>query len=189
MPPDEKVNSPFLARACSITSATVLAGFDGMHDQHVGDREVDRQQDQVLVRIVARALVEAHVVDQQPLRHDAERVAVRRRARELGHGDGAAGSGLVVDHHALAERLAELLAVQAAADVAGGAGRVGHDQADRTGRPLLRMCAASGRASEAARSVRLFIGPPKLATSCASCCRRRVTSGPAPRLPRRFFIS
>ena len=48
-----------------------------MHDQDVGDREVDRQDDQVLERIVARRLVEAEIVDQQALGDDAERVAVR----------------------------------------------------------------------------------------------------------------
>ncbi len=66
-----------------------------------------------------------------PVRADQQRIAVGRRARhELG-ADAAAGAGAVVDHHRLSERLADLIADDAADNVGIAAGRERHDQPDR----------------------------------------------------------
>ena len=67
-------------------------------------------------------------------RRHAERVAVRRRARDLGGADRAAAAGLVVDDQRLAERPVDLLGDDAGDDVGGAAGRERNDQPHRLGR-------------------------------------------------------
>ncbi|MCY1230109.1 hypothetical protein D9M68_754860 [compost metagenome] len=67
-------------------------------------------------------------------RGDAQRVAVRRGLGQEGGADAAAGAAAVVDHHGLAELLAELVGNDARHDIGGAAGGEGHDQRDRLGR-------------------------------------------------------
>jgi len=62
---------------------------------------------------------------------DADRVAVGRRAGELGHGDGAGGAGDVLDDELLAKLLAHALADDAGQQVGRTACREGHDHGDR----------------------------------------------------------
>ena len=64
---------------------------------------------------------------------DHQRIAVGQRfGRDLG-AEAAAGTGTVVDHHALVPRLDQLLADDAGDDVGGAARRVRRDHADRLG--------------------------------------------------------
>ncbi len=62
---------------------------------------------------------------------DAQGVAVRRAAGDEGAADRAAGAAAVLDHHRLADLLAQRFGEDAADHVRGAAGREGHDQADR----------------------------------------------------------
>ena len=104
--------------------------------------------DQVLVRIVGRRRHQRGDGD-EVAGGDEDRVAVRRR---LGHGvdaERAAGAGAVLDHHGLAERLGELLADEARADIGDAAGRERHDDADGAAGPGLGR---RGRGEQRARA-------------------------------------
>jgi hypothetical protein len=61
---------------------------------------------------------------------EQQRVAVGRRVHHLLRGDVAAGAGLVLDDHRLADRGLHLLGDQAGHDVGGAAGREGDDDAN-----------------------------------------------------------
>jgi hypothetical protein len=122
----------------------LLAGFDHLHE--VGKHRVrragghrqgkrhdagERNGDQVLVGIVALIGEQALIDGDFGGLPDEERVAVRRRRRDVARTDGAAGARAVLHDDRLVERLAELLGDDARNDVAGAARRLGHDQMDR----------------------------------------------------------
>jgi hypothetical protein len=62
---------------------------------------------------------------------EQERVAVRRRLRDLIHADAAAGTAAVIDHDRLAEALAERIGNQPRDRIDGATRRERHDQPDR----------------------------------------------------------
>ena len=98
-----------------------------MHHEHVGRPAEIGDVGEVLDRIEARVLV--HRRRQHMRRHagNLQRVAIGRRARDLGGADQAAAAGAVLDEELLPERLAELLGEHAAEQIVGAAGRIGHD--------------------------------------------------------------
>ena len=118
----------------------------GPDEGHV-DR--DRNAGEVRVDVVGGAVGErgGHRGDREGDVVDQERVAVGRRARHLGGGDGAAGAGAVLHQHRLAHRLAHALPDQARDDVGGAAGRERHQDAHR----LRGKACADGDAPAAAR--------------------------------------
>jgi hypothetical protein len=85
-----------------------------------GHRERDRSE--VAHRVVAQVLEQRRVDREHADRADQEGVAVGvGLGDELG-GDGAVGTGLVLDHRGLAEEFLELRADGASDDVGGAAG-------------------------------------------------------------------
>ena len=70
---------------------------------------------------------------------DQEGVAVGRLLEGIGRAERAAGAGLVLDQHALAELAVELGGERAGEGVGAAAGREGHDEHDRLLRPGLGM--------------------------------------------------
>ncbi len=100
------------------------------------------------------AVVDLHLLGEQdrgqPVGRDIadhQRVAVGPRARHFLDRDDPGGAGLVLDHHALAERLAQLLGEQPRHHVGQAAGRIGHDDLDR----LRRIGSLRGGAGRAER--------------------------------------
>ena len=79
---------------------------------HENERDVDQLCDrrQLLQRFEIDALLgNMRVDDQRACRADAQRMPIRRRARQSNEARGAAGSGPVLHHDGLAEGLTELL--------------------------------------------------------------------------------
>jgi hypothetical protein len=102
---------------------------------------------------VGERLERRHLEQRRPDRHhgagrDRERVTVR-----LSFGDGLAGDDtgaarLVLDDDRLAQRLRQLLAVDAHQRVHAGAGGQRHDDGDGAGRIVLRLRRQNGNAGE-----------------------------------------
>ena len=67
-------------------------------------------------------------------------------ARHFPHGHVAGRAGLVVDEYTLTQQLGHLLRGRAGDDLRAAAGREGHNQTDRLGRPGLGMCAGREQA-------------------------------------------
>ncbi len=107
------------------------------HDQRAGADQADRRE--VLARIVADVLVERRVDRQRAGPADDQGVAVGRGLGDRPRRGRAAGAGAVLDHDLLAERLAHLLGRDAREQIVAAAGRVRHDQGDRTVGVVLRV--------------------------------------------------
>ena len=106
------------------------------HDQQAGggnlaDRGKGRQ------RVVAHVL-SRDGGDDLAGGHDAERVAVGRGVRDHFIADDAAGAGLVLNHHRLAEFALHRVSQDAADDVGAAARTKGNNETDRLLRPVLR---------------------------------------------------
>jgi hypothetical protein len=78
------------------------------------------------------------------VRADEERVAVGLRAGDRRGADGADRPDPVLDHEALSQGVAEILANDACAGVAAAARREGNNEGDRPRRPALCGCAEGG---------------------------------------------
>ena len=111
----------------------------GMGQQHIGHGADQADGPEVLHRIEARLAVQRGVDGLAAADGHQQRMAVARR---LGHGlgaDVAARAGPVLDHHAGAQHLGQLLAHQPAHDVIGAAGRLRDDHHDGPRGPGLGM--------------------------------------------------
>ena len=149
MPGDENAILPGLALAWASRSLTepMVPAACAPSKQRRGCDHRDRHE--VLVGI------ERHLRHQRGRRDeiaggDQDRVAVGRR---LGDGIGAeraARARAVLDHHRLAERLAELLPDQAGGHIGDAAGRERHDDADRAPGICLRLRGQEGQSEEGA---------------------------------------
>ena len=113
--------------------STPSFGLRGEHDRLLG--KLDHRHE-VFQRI------EAHLEDVRRARHlvrrDQDRVAVRRALGGELEADVAAAARFVLDHDLLAEHARQVIGDGAGADVGRAAGREGHDEMDRPGRPALR---------------------------------------------------
>ena len=108
-----------------------------VHRDHVGGRCEQGHRRQVFLR--PRHLGEhRRVADVIGRVRDQQRVAVLGRQRHVLVGDVAAGAGLVLDDHRLAERLGQRVADDARRGVDHAARRVRHDQRDGLAREGLR---------------------------------------------------
>jgi hypothetical protein len=116
------------------------------HDDHrrPGDQP-DRRK--ILGKVVAGIGTEADAGQQH-----GDGVAVRRRLGGVAGADHAAGAAAILDHDLLAERVRKLLPDDAAHRVDAAAGRIGHDQRDRSGRIILRRRRSRHQGSSAAAS-------------------------------------
>jgi hypothetical protein len=103
----------------------------GMHQQQLGEAADPAQRREVFHRIVGEGLVEARCRRHRRVGAEEDRVAVRRRARDLRGGDRAVRAGLVLDDDALAEHRAEPLPDDTSDQVAAAAGPERHDDGDR----------------------------------------------------------
>jgi hypothetical protein len=101
-----------------------------VHDQR-HRREVGR-------RVVGRLLVHRLVDRMGADRAEREHVAVGRRIGDAQRPGRAAAARHILDHHLLAERLAEMRLQQAGQNVDRPAGREGHHHSYRPRRPVLR---------------------------------------------------
>ena len=106
---------------------------------------------EVLFRIV-RDRLEGELVQRQHLvRQDADGVAVVGRLGAGAAGDVHAAAGAVLDHDRLAEPLLQLVAERAHEDVAGAAGAVGGDDADRLAR--IGLCVGDAAISDCSGTI------------------------------------
>ena len=119
--------------------------------RHQEERAALEQHDrrEIALDVVGQLLLQRHVHRERSEVAHAEGVAVGRR---LCHGvgaDHATRARAVLDHHRLAERLRELGADLARAQVAEAAGRIGHDPSQRLRRPrVLRVGRRGGKERE-----------------------------------------
>ena len=145
-------------RAGALRSEVDVAvpGLDPAHElgdrpgRHVGidDQHVRRVGDQADGNEIAREIglgVGVEVAGDGLRGHGAQEevVAVGGQARRDVHAQGAAGAGPVVDHHALRELVAQLLADQPRQDVGGAGGRIRDQHLQGTFRIALRRCAGA----------------------------------------------
>ncbi|HEX2538470.1 MAG TPA: hypothetical protein VHL13_09325 [Pseudolabrys sp.] len=108
----------------------------GRHDhRRLADKDHRRE---IALRVVFDILVHQLVGGGLPGRGEQDRVAVRRRARDRGRADIAAGAALVFHDEGLAELLAEIVRETARDHVRGSAGREGDHERHRSGRPRVR---------------------------------------------------
>jgi hypothetical protein len=110
-----------------------------MDDQHAGigrgQRDVREVGHRIVVEIAVQRGRDRHGGN---IRHH-QGVAVGCGLGDLRRADGGSFARPVLDHDVLAEPPPEIFADHAADHVGGAAGRVGHYQLDRLGRPL-RLC-------------------------------------------------
>eukprot|EP01136_Pigoraptor_vietnamica_P000419 Opistho-1_new@25714 len=119
--------------------AHVLRGQLRLGDE-VHLRAPDRGHRREVARRQQARLEERGVGGLDRSRRDEEGVAVGRGAHHFGGRDVAAGAGLVVDQHGLAERLRQRLREDARHHVGAAAGRKADDHADGLGRPCASGC-------------------------------------------------
>ena len=119
---------------------------------HEDDRRPAEQGDvaEILDRVIADIRIDGRRDDMRGDPRHAERVAVGGGAGHLRRAEHAAGAGPVLDHELLLERFRELLGGDPPERVGAAARRVGHDDADRLRRPVLRA-GASGPQRERAK--------------------------------------
>ena len=106
-----------------------------MDHQNVGAAGQDRDRDEGFDRVVVQ-LVEPGT-DRVRDRDDQQRVAVGKRVCRRFGADHAAGAAAVVDHHLLAEPIAQLLRDHAPDHVVAAAGRERNDEPHRLARIVL----------------------------------------------------
>ncbi|SPA49127.1 protein of unknown function [Cupriavidus taiwanensis] len=104
-----------------------------MDAHHVRHRGQVGDGGEVLGGIVGQSRVDRRIDAVGRGRGDAQRIAVRRGLGQEGGADAAAGTAAVVDHHGLAQLLAELVGDDARDDVGGAACGERHHQRDRLG--------------------------------------------------------
>ncbi len=140
-----------------MSSGTDLTGRRGVDDE-AGDR-LGRRHDrrEVLDRVVGQVLHQMNRADVRSRGCGDQRVTVRRRARDHGGRNRAAGAAAVFHHDGLTERLPQLLGDQAGDEIDRRPGRNRHHDGDRFGRrPRLGRSlgcgAAAGHATNSAHS-------------------------------------
>ena len=109
-----------------------------VHREHVRRIRHHHHRREILRRIERQLGIDARADHQAAEVGEQQRVAVGRALRDEIGADVAVRAGLVLDHDRLAPDLGELRPDLAREDVGGAAGRVGHDDADRLGRVVLR---------------------------------------------------
>ena len=132
-----------------------FAGLGARRGQQIGERPVGRgaiddQHHRGRRQIADRletggwivVLLFQRRIDDEGIRHQQDRIAVRRRARDGLGSDHRAATRAVFDHHRGSLRPSDLLRHQAGQDVGPAAGRVGNDDLDGSRR--LRPCALAG---------------------------------------------
>jgi hypothetical protein len=115
-----------------------LEGAARLADDDQVERGQRRHGREGLERVVGQRL-EQGLADGGAAGDQQQRVAVGRGRGHRLAGDHAAGAGLVVDDHRLAQGARHVLAHGARRDVGRAAGRVGHDDADRLGGKARRL--------------------------------------------------
>ena len=125
---------PGLALAYAISSLTDFAGMLGMDDQHQRVASHPRDRREVLDRIVGDVLHQEGHGRMRAVGAHEQRVAVRRRARDVQRRKRAVRARTVLDHDGLLERDAEMLADDAGDRVGGAAGTERDDDGDRLAR-------------------------------------------------------
>ena len=175
--------------ASRIRSASELAGDRWMHDQHqVGI--VDRRHRYEVAQQRIRLVRDQRLVDRLRIRHQQQRVAVRRA---LGHRVGAgdrAGARPVLDDERLAHRVLQPLREEARVDVGRAAGGERHDDLHGAGRIVLRTTRRCGKRQQREAMIvndaaRHGMGPPvaMLNVACAIypnravCCNTAASTG------------
>ena len=108
----------------------------GVEDVRLGSDQGDRLE--ILLRVVAEILVQAHIDGEQAAGGQQQRVAVGRRAGDRGPGETAAGAGTVLDHEWLLDELFHLPGEDARHHVAGPTRRKADGQRDRFHRIICR---------------------------------------------------
>jgi hypothetical protein len=121
-----------------------------MHHDRVRRGRDAADRGEILARIVAEIRVEARRDAERPAVAEADRVAVGGAPRHRPRAGRATGSGTVVDHHLLAEQLAQLLGDDAHHDVGAAARRERNDQRERADRIFVRR----GRARDTQKDQR-----------------------------------
>src|SRR5262245_4497693 len=84
-------------------------GYLRIHDKNIGRRADQANRREVRLRVKIDLLVERRIGGEDAVIAVEQRVAVGWRARDLLGRDVAAGSGTVLDHERLAQKLLELL--------------------------------------------------------------------------------
>ncbi len=105
-----------------------LVGRRGLHHQHHRRRGEIAHRREILRRVVVAALERR--IDDEGTRDQEQHAAVGVGALHHFGADDGAGARPVLDHHARAVLVADLLAHQAGEDVGPAAGRVRHDDPD-----------------------------------------------------------
>jgi len=103
-----------------------------VHDEDVRHRDAEREWHEILERIVGNVAIEARV-DHDSGRDGGEGVTVGGRPRRHLVGDDAVGTGSIVHHDGLPERLRELGRDQPCERIGGAARRHGDDHPDGLG--------------------------------------------------------
>ena len=126
------------------------------HQQH-GRAPRQQHRREGLLRVVSDVLVQPGVGGVGEL-HDQDGVAIGRRAGHFLGADHGAGAWLVVDDHRLLPVVAQVLGREPAQRVIEAAGRIGHDDAHRLGRVLLRLGGADAEGGEDCKHLQRFAG-------------------------------
>jgi hypothetical protein len=116
-------------------------GRRAQHDEDHGRRREIADRFETRRWVVARAL--QGWIDDEGIRHQQNRAAIRLGALDRFGSDHRAAARAILDHHGRSLRVADLLRHQARENVGAAARRVGHDDLDRSRR--LRPCAGAGR--------------------------------------------
>jgi hypothetical protein len=126
----------------------VLRGNGRVHHQHVRQVADLHHRREALDRVVADLLVQADVDGQRPRGPEQQHVAIGRRAGHRFGAQVAAGAGLVLDDHRLAQL--DRRGQRACHRVGGAARGKGHDHHDRLGREIVGL--RHGRQAKRGRS-------------------------------------
>ncbi len=118
--------------------------------QHIGRGAEHRDRLEILDRVVGQLGAERGRDRMGAAGDQPDRVAVGGCLGDDIDADSAAGAGPVLDHHLLAELLAERLRHEACDHVGSGAGREGHDDTDRPV-GIGALCRARARAGDRKR--------------------------------------
>jgi hypothetical protein len=125
--------------------AHILGRHGGFGDDHQRVRRDQRNRLEVGQRVALQRVNGAGDHVGEPAA-EAERIAVRRRARDPPHADAAAGAARhIFDHHRLTQRHAHAVGDDAADRIEGAAGRERNDDRDWPRRINLRRGGARGQ--------------------------------------------
>ncbi|MNN31100.1 hypothetical protein D3C81_1447730 [compost metagenome] len=126
-------------------------GIDHQHEWQVA-HAADRRE--VLDRVIGQLLHQRRVGRMRGVGGHEQRIAVRGRLRNQLRRDGAVGAGAIVDHHVLAERIAQFLGRDARDGIGAAAGGKRHDKADRTAGPAISSVDSGGKRQRCQRGQR-----------------------------------